>query len=634
METYRRSILQGPRGELTGEIVETLKKNSLKPAVNDGEHSYSNTRITPKQPPPFRENDQFELSLCSNNFDVTEFENSYIHLRLNFRFAFSGLGTVNGIQGIQDWFNTKFNNAPAGEKKDEYRGCFTDLENDLLDNQYVFIGFKSSSHCVGSYSFKFHDKPMSSTQQSQAITEQFLYSNFKAQGEISNKKYVHSPWDEVHDFDHSTCGIYVPLRKILGNDPNSSYYEIEVVIPYNEFLIMQDFDEYPNCIFGDLKIVLQIVQNGMVFAEVNPLTSIRKGIACGNIEAYKAAGSPGRNVDSIPGDLSTEERAKRVGTYAEGMTSVLAIDEHTLPYTHAFNQINLPDQVCFIAGLDDLTPKTYTAPEFKITVMELSVREAYVDCRGYKMSTPAREAAYNWFSQNPFTVLAQKVTRNPFPTPPQKSDLSTNMNVRLNRVTDVYILMPKNSAETTVFTNPDLKNFQLQIGNMTYPTQAIGTSSPEFHEQQMQQTDFDSFMEATPSYEESLCRPRGDSKGFLKPMRDDTSYVPVFMMERANAGPLTFDGLDSPNEKIELRGSPHYHDFPLYFTNSNIIDTRGNHGEITGAVPPPMFCQSSDTYWIFRIDKGMANAQYITNSDYQTAYADPSLENTVAPIQG
>ena len=76
------------------------------------------------------------------------------------------------------------------------------------------------------------------------------------------------------------------------------------------------------------------------------------------------------------------------------------------------------------------------------------------------------------------------------------------------------------------------------------------------------------------------------------------------------------------------------HHTPLYFTNSNIIDTRGNHGEITGAVPPPMFCQSSDTYWIFRIDNGMANAQYITNSDYQTAYADPSLENTVAPIQG
>ena len=586
METYRRSLLNAPKSG-SGEIVETLKKNSLKPQANDGEHKYTNTRITPKQPPPYRENDQFELSLCSSNFDVTEFENSYIHLRLRFRFTFSAT------------------DLPFITEEDENH--VDPAYKQLLQHQYVFIGFKASSHCIGSYSFKFHDKPISSTQQSQAVTEQFLYSNFKAKGEISNKKYVYSPYKEVSEFDNSICGRYISLWKILTNR-NGDAFSMEVIIPYTELLIMQDFDEYPNFAFGDLKIVLQIIHDGLVFAPVNPIASLRKAILRGD----------------IPRDAN--------GNLPDGMTSILALDSETMPYTHAFTQVGMKGKLSVITGVDgDHKVTSWNPTDFRIVVDETQVTEAYVDCRGYKMTNTARQELMQHWQTHPFTVLAQKVTRSAFPTSPQPGELNTNFNVALNRVTDLYLLMPTDSLQRTCFCNPALKNFQLQVGNITYPNQAISTISPEYHEQQIQQTDFDSIFEATEEYEHSLTDCRVGRSGFKEPTTDDTGFVPIFMVERANAGTLIFDGLDSPNEKIELKGQAINNNYNVYYKNNTVAPgPSGIAGTVENIPPPPILCMCSDTYWIFRLNGNEANVQYVTNSSYDAAYADPSLENTSA----
>ena len=613
MEGFRRSLLQAPKGENNGEIVANMKKFALQPATNDGEHSYTNTRITPKQSPPFGENEQFELSLCSNNFDITEFENSYVHLVLRIRFDFIWEASAQLPEHLRD-IKTHPEN-------------LTDLENDLVDNQYVFIGFKASTHCVGSYSFKFHDIPLSSTQQSQAITEQFLYTTFKSKGQLANKKYVYSPYQEVHDFKNSVCGIYIPLREILTNDAQTTYHEMEIIMPYQEFIILQDFDEYPNCVFGDLKMVFQIVPHAMVYTEVNPIKSIRAGILSGKIQAYKPANAPAHAASGGEQPvIRTTDSPDKVGTYAAGMTTVLALDEHTLPYSHAFQQINISDHLCFITGVDGDKVQTWAPTGFRPRSQFIQVKEAYVDCRGYKATATARQSLYQFFCTNPFTVVAQKVSRTAFPTAPQATQTNSIMNIRIQRCTDAAILMPTNSGQLTVFSNPNLKNFQLQIGNINFPNQPIYTASPEYLQQQMQQSDFDSIFEAPDEYEDSITNVRVDERGWRLPITDDTCFVPIISFERANAGQLVFDGIDSENEKVEIRGQPDNNTYNLYYQNNNVVDERGNYGTVSSAVPPPIFCTCTDTYWIFRIRDGHPNAQYITTVPYNVAYADASIE--------
>ena len=188
METTRRSLLNATR-DLEGSIEDTMKTYSLKPILNDGANLYGNTRISPKISGPYQDSKEIEISMCSDNFDVTEFENSYMHLdiTLTVRLPYypQGLDLTDAVTAA------------------------------LLRNQYVFVGLKCGSHVIRNYQFKFHDMPLSSTVQSSAVYESFLYSNFKAKGEIANKKFVFSPYDEVSTHDNSICGIYVSLYDIV-----------------------------------------------------------------------------------------------------------------------------------------------------------------------------------------------------------------------------------------------------------------------------------------------------------------------------------------------------------------------------------------------------------------------------------
>ena len=594
MENFRRDFLQTSRS-LNGQIVDTFKQQQIQPAVNDGGHQYSNTRLTPKQPCPFHENDQFELSLSSSNFDVTEFCNSYIHLVLKLNL------TLKGFDGLRTAFNVLCNNStrPA----DESLAAQWDLQNALAENQFVFLGFKCSSHAISQYSFKFHDKPVSSTQQSQAITENFLYSNFRSKGEIENKKYVYSPYNEVNEYDNSTCGIYLSIKDLLEIMNNSNkYFTMDLIIPYKELLILETFDEYCNAVFGDLKLTMQITKEGMVFTEVNPLKSIRKNMLAGKLSK------------TVP-----------------NLSNILAVDGETLDYLHAFNQIAMTSRCVFITGWNGSAATTFESNDCTIEIVSLDVTEVYGDCKGYKIQHAAKQELENFWATNPCTYPAQKVTRNAFPVAAQADGINTNLTLALNRVTDFNLLMPVNSNQRTVFCNPALKNFQLQVGNVNYPNQSISTVSPEYFQQQMQMTDFDSIFPATDSFEHSLTDARVDDKGYLMPVTDDTSFVPCFAVERENATGIVFDGLDTTSARIELKGAPAYPNYNIYYISDNRTDSRGNTSPIKNHVPPPILCQTSDTYWIFRCqpEEGTVSCQYVTANSYDAAYNNYTLESTI-----
>ena len=556
MEQSRRDLLYADRA-MPGTIVEAMKAYTKEPLVNDGTHRYGNIRVKPKTSGPYASNTEIEIPITSDNFTVTEFENSYLHLVCRVTFQVSNLPSISGTD---------------------------DFSNMLLNNQYVFLGLKCSNHVIRNYHFLFHDIPITSTRQPNALYESFLYSNFKAKGEIANKKWVFSPYEEVASMDNSICGCYVPLADLVSGTSKS----LDIIIPIKELLAMEGFDEYPNKIFGELKFAFNTTYEGFVYTEVNPIESIRKGVVRGDI-------------DSTNSNLH--------------LSDILAVDYKTVPYHRAFEQQGIASQISFITGYDATNGLTYsTVSNFSITMSDIETTDIWMDVRGYEANTAAIQAMREHFAEKPFTVCAQRVERYSFHSGADSSQLSTDVNIRMRRVTDIELLMPTNSLQRTVFSNPALTNFQVLIGSIRYPDQLVSTTSPEFFQIQIQNTDFDSFFEATDSFEHSLTDARTSSSGYRNPTTDDTSFVPIFSLERANAEELVFDGRDDTEVKVEITGRPLYPSYNVY-PPSTMTNT-----------PPPILCCCSDTYWIFRIVSGIPQVQYVTDVSYDEAYSNPSIQ--------
>ena len=285
-----RSRLLSESNTQDGSIVSEMKSYSLTPVPNDGIHVYSNTRINPDISAPFTSSQEITLRLTSSNFDICEFSNSYIHMTLRLRL--------------------RFQNAPVVEGDDAFAQA-------LKNNQFIFLGLKCGNQLIRNYSFKHNDVPITTTMQSNAVYEGFLYSAFMSKGERSNKKYVFSPYEEVSMLDNSLCGLYLPIGELVSG----TYVNMDVILPYRSLLALSGWNEFCNRVFGDLKIVFSLTSEAFVFTEVNPIASLRKAIISGKI------------------DKSTPH-----------LSDVLAIDPDSFEYKHCFEQATVESPVQFISS--------------------------------------------------------------------------------------------------------------------------------------------------------------------------------------------------------------------------------------------------------------------------------------------
>ena len=129
----------------------------------------------------------------------------------------------------------------------------------------------------------------------------------------------------------------------------------------------------------------------------------------------------------------------------------------------------------------------------------------------------------------------------------------------------------------------------------------------------IQSSDFDSIFEASDEFEHSLTDPLTDGTLTLKPTTDNTSFVPIFSVERTgnNGNSLWFDGIHGLH-KVELTSKPLYPTNDVYYKGPN--------------TPAPILCSCSDSYWIFRIIGGMPHCQYVIGHEFEEAFRDPSIE--------
>ncbi|KAA6363701.1 MAG: hypothetical protein EZS28_040771, partial [Streblomastix strix] len=254
-------------------IEATLKSNSVDAFRNDGEHHCSIKEIKPESQMPVPFDKEILISLSDSDHDVTQIQNSFLSIVLT--------------------ANVQFDNK------------FDGYEEAYKDGTVLFIGLKSASQVIREYNIYHRGRTIDGTLQNDSTIEQFIYNTVKPRSEKNNRKHIHSLYENIHKYDTSACGTYVAIREIEEaiKDQVSVPYTIPIrfrlSIPLDDILIFSGFTDYPNSLFGDLKIKFKINSNAFVFAQVNPIISMAKYYTMSKSDLMASGPDKLKNIDLL-----------------------------------------------------------------------------------------------------------------------------------------------------------------------------------------------------------------------------------------------------------------------------------------------------------------------------------------------
>ncbi|KAA6355417.1 MAG: hypothetical protein EZS28_049056, partial [Streblomastix strix] len=365
------------------------------------------------------------------------------------------------------------------------------------------------------------------------------------------------------------------IEELIGNQTAVPYtipIRFRVSIPLDDLLIFSAFTDYPNGLFGDLKIKFKINPHAFVFCQVNPIISMAKYYAMNKDELLGSSQQKLMDIDLMFRNWSLTFQYTKQFTQL-GCTADLISGLHAEPLTES----GLKNLIC------DIKPVTISIKNYVIT-------EVTANMAGYKATDACLNRVRQFYSQRPFVVPAQRVEVWPFPTSATLTGIRTSQNIPLSHVTDFCLLFPKDARATTCFENPCYQNMQITTCGRNFPDMPMNTLDQQFFQLQLNASNLDLLFEATDEFEDALTTPRNTATRRLNPHTDLTSFLITLQCERNSNGALTFDGLDTQNQNtsVELRGAPIYQGATDSYYN---VDTSGKRP------PPPILCTVHDTFW-------------------------------------
>ncbi|KAA6391609.1 MAG: hypothetical protein EZS28_012869 [Streblomastix strix] len=364
---------------------------------------------------------------------------------------------------------------------------------------------------------------------------------------------------DVRKDDKSCCGRYLSIKEIsdvLALQTASSYampVGFTVSIPLDDLLIFSAFSEYPNSLFGDLKIKFKINPSAFVFCQVDPIMPMAKYYTINKDELLSSDQDQFKDIDLF-------FRNWRIR--AEQLTPS-----------------GLKNLVC------DIKPVT-------VSVRNQIIESVKANMCGYKASETCLNRIRQFYSTRPFVVPAQRIESWVFPSAASSTGIKTTQNIQLSHVTDMCLLFPKDARHVTCYENPCYFDMIITTMNRNFPNFEMNTLSEQFFTMQLQAKNLDNIFEACDEYEDSLVTPRASKTRRYNPVNDYTLFFITKQCEGNSNGTLTFDGLDSKNQNtpIELQGHPIFAgEVDTYYN----VDTYGKHPF------PPILCIVHDTFWLF-----------------------------------
>ena len=543
----------------TGSISSVLEQNIIKDVTNDGAHYTNWKEIEPESQMPSGFNQEIIIRLTDANFDITQMNETFISLNIKATLNFSQIP----FTAIAD------TNHNAKLAEDIQRGFF------------IFVGLKNGSDVIRDYTIYHRGIAVANSLQNDATIESALYHVVEDKDSKNNKKHVHSLYESIYGYDTSACGIYLSYQQLKNINPGTKNIDVNIPvnIPITDLLPFQAFTEYPNSLFGELRIKFRINPNAFVFAQVDPHASAKKHFYTTDYEGC----TPGtlsenlRKIDEFVKDIPTNPAYDR-GFFQFGTTARLS----------TILEENSDDEIVWDQG----------TRQIMISMPSYTVDRCTCVIRGFAMKRDALERERQKYETEPFVIPAQRIDISSFPNGATSTSLKTSQNIALRRVTDFMIYFPKLAQQITCWENPMLQNLHLNTMGHNYPEKSVKTIDPNFIQMQLQAADLSSFgLEATDEFENSLTVPRSGEGVIYVPHTDLTSFVITIPVERSSGAGIYFDGLDTngQNVSVELRANPiHQGDYDTYY----------NFAGGTAFPPPPVLAMVMDTYWLFSSRNG------------------------------
>ncbi|KAA6402579.1 MAG: hypothetical protein EZS28_001889 [Streblomastix strix] len=228
----------------------------------------------------------------------------------------------------------------------------------------------------------------------------------------NNNRFVHSLYENVRKDDVSHCGKYLSIKDVSDAlvsqavAPYAMPVIFSVSVPLDDLLIFSAFSEYPNSLFGDLKIKFKINTNAFVFCQIDQVISMDR--------------------------YYTINKDKLLRCTADLITGVRAGE---------LTPSELKNLVC------EIKPVTISIRNYILTAAVANM------CR-YKVSLQCLNRVRQFYSSHPFVVPAQRIETWTFPSGATLTGLRISQNIPLFHVTDMCLLFPNDARKTTCFENP------------------------------------------------------------------------------------------------------------------------------------------------------------------------------------
>ncbi|KAA6398152.1 MAG: hypothetical protein EZS28_006325 [Streblomastix strix] len=389
---------------------------------------------------------------------------------------------------------------------------FEQFDGSYKDGVVFFVGLKSGSNIIREYTVYHRGRTIDGSLQNDATTESFIYNTIKPK--------------EIED--------------VIGQQKNVPYMmhvRFRISVPLDDLLIFSSFTDYPNGMFGDLKVKFKINPNAFVFAQVNPTVSLAKYYTMNKDELLS----------------SGQQKLMDIGLFFRYWSL-------TFQYTKQFTQLRCTVDLITSIRTEQLTPSGLKNLVCDITPVTVSIKnyvvtEVTANMARYKAIDVCQAKVRDFFSTRAFVVQAQRVEIWPFQTSASLSGIRTSQNISLSYVTNYVLLFPKDARCTICFENSCYQNMQLTNYGRNSKDMPMNATNQQFFQLQLNASNLDLLFEATYEFEDALTTPRNTATRRPNAHTDLTSFMISLQYKRNSNGILTFDGLDIQNQNtsIELR---------------------------------------------------------------------------------
>ena len=536
------------KGEFTHEgcVADVFKKMANIIETNDGTRSFEwVTDTCHDQQAPFDHNKETRIAITSTQHLISDISKGFLTLKVI----------------AKDLQLTGINPAEFNDPDHLIKG---------------FVGWRDSNEAFRQIQIWVNGHSIGYNQQ-EAIREGFAYSSCKDADEMTTA-FIHSIYDKIVEYATTKCGEYFNFDDF--KDGKTHTLEWTANIPFDDLLVLQAFELFPNFAIPNVEIRVYVDPAGLVWCPVSPHAVYEhKTLIQGEEIKYE-----------LPQGLN----------YKRGFTQ---INE----YATAINKFIVNE------GKTDITD--YGSGEIKLSCNNLSITELSSHMCGFGVCQQSLTEIMDVLKEG-IVIPTQYLTYDSFPDSAKERGIKSTVRATLSNVTNISVVFPKHANDITVMENPMYENLQLRIDNKPFPDKTLSTIGAEFLQMQLIASDLDGPIKCTQEFEDSYTQAKNATDGtrYKNTLRDATRFMWNLQLER-NGGGYFFDGYESfgRNIPIEIEGKPIYQGAQDTYYN---VDEDG-----TVHPPPPQLWACKDCY----IELTPGDMKFYINGEPEGSQREPRI---------